>query len=109
MSSTAVTPPSGVDYSAKWYVMATVSVGVLLATIDASIVNVAFPTLVDELETTFNTIQWVALGYLLTIATPTLGMGRLGDVIGKKPLYTTGVSLCTIAAALWELAHTVGG
>ena len=108
MSSPAVTPPPGVDYSAKWYVMATVSVGVLLATIDASIVNVAFPTLIDELETTFNTIQWVALGYLLTIATLTLGMGRLGDVIGKKNLYTAGVSMFTIASVLCGLAPDVG-
>ena len=87
--------------------MATVSVGVLLATIDASIVNVAFPTLVDELETTFNTIQWVALGYLLTIATLTLGMGRLGDVIGKKNLYAAGFSMFTIASVLCGLAPDV--
>ena len=40
--------------------MTAVATGVILATIDASIVNVAFPTLVEELDTTFNVIQWVA-------------------------------------------------
>ncbi|MDX1468885.1 MAG: MFS transporter [Acidimicrobiia bacterium] len=98
----------GADYSRKWLVMIAVSVGVLLATIDASIVNIAFPTLVDELETTFNSIQWVALGYLLTIATLTLGMGRLGDVIGKKGLYVAGYVGFTVASALCGLAPDVG-
>lgn len=100
--------PSGVDYSRKWHVMIAVSMGVLLATIDGSIVNVAFPTLVDELNTTFNSIQWVALGYLLTIATFTLGMGRLGDVVGKKVLYTSGFAVFTIASALCAAAPDVG-
>jgi EmrB/QacA subfamily drug resistance transporter len=88
--------------------MATISVGVILATIDGSIVNVAFPTLVDELGTTFNAIQWVALGYLLTIATLTLGVGRLGDIIGKKRIYTAGFSVFTIASVLCGLAPGVG-
>jgi EmrB/QacA subfamily drug resistance transporter len=81
---------------------------VILATIDGSIVNVAFPTLVDELGTTFNAIQWVALGYLLTIATLTLGVGRLGDIIGKKRIYTAGFSVFTIASVLCGLAPGVG-
>jgi EmrB/QacA subfamily drug resistance transporter len=101
-------PPPEVDYGRKWLVMITISVGVILATIDGSIVNVAFPTLVDELETTFNAIQWVALGYLLTIATLTLGVGRLGDIVGKKRIYTAGFSVFTIASMLCGLAPGVG-
>jgi len=91
----------------KWFVLATVSVGILLATIDGSIVNVAFPTLVEELDTTFNVIQWVSLGYLLTIATLTLGMGRLGDVVGKKVIHAAGFSVFTIASAVCGLAPDV--
>jgi len=91
----------------KWFVLATVSVGILLATIDGSIVNVAFPTLVAELDTTFNVIQWVSLGYLLTIATLTLGIGRLGDVVGKKMIYAAGFSVFTIASAVCGLAPDV--
>ena len=87
--------------------MLAVSVGVLLATIDGTIVNIALPTLVDELGTTFNSIQWVALGYLLTIATLTLGVGRLGDVIGKKGLYVIGYVSFTVASALCGFAPDV--
>lgn len=109
MSATASPPlnPS-VDYSRKWLVMVAVVAGVLLATIDSSIVNVAFPTLVVSLDTTFNVIQWVSLAYLLTNATFTLGMSRLGDVVGKKRLYSAGFAIFTVASALCGLAPTVG-
>lgn len=87
--------------------MGAVAASTIMATIDGSIVNVAFPTLVDELHTSFNVIQWVALGYLLTIATLTLGMGRLGDVVGKKKLFVGGLVLFTIASALCGLVPSV--
>lgn len=84
-----------------------VAASTVLATIDASIVNVAFPTLVEELDTSFNIIQWVALGYLLTIATLTLGMGRLGDVVGKKKLFVGGLVVFTVASGLCGLVPDV--
>ncbi len=82
--------------------------GVLLATIDGSIVNVALPTLVDDLSTTFPIIQWVSLGYLLTLAALTLSVGRLGDIVGKKRIYTIGFVAFTIASTLCGLAPNVG-
>jgi len=87
--------------------MATVSMGVLLATIDGSIVNVALPTMKEVFGASFNVIQWVALGYMLTLATFTLGVGRLGDVVGKKTIYTAGFGVFTAASVLCGLAPTV--
>ncbi len=101
----AVAPP---DYSRKWFVMAAVAMGVLLATIDGSIVNVALPTLVDELDTTFPLVQWVALAYLLAMATLTLGVARLGDIVGKKKIYAIGYVVFTVGSVLCGLAPTVG-
>jgi EmrB/QacA subfamily drug resistance transporter len=88
--------------------MAAVAMGVLLATIDGSIVNVALPTLVDELDTTFPLVQWVALAYLLAMATLTLGVARLGDIVGKKRIYTIGYVVFTVGSVLCGLAPTVG-
>ncbi|HEX6947474.1 MAG TPA: MFS transporter [Acidimicrobiia bacterium] len=107
--STTRSPETGeaVDYSRKWLVMTAVVAGILLATIDSSIVNIAFPTLVQDLDTTFNVIQWVSLAYLLTNATFTLGIGRLGDVVGKKRLYVAGFVIFTTASALCGFAPTV--
>lgn len=96
-----------VDYSEKWYVLFAVAVSSLLATIDASIVNVAFPSLVEALDTSFNVIQWVALAYLLTIATFTMAMGRLGDVVGKKKLFVVGLITFTIGSTLCGLSPDV--
>ena len=96
-----------VDYSRKWYVMAAVAMSIFLATIDGSIVNVALPTLVRDLNTDFATIQWVVLAYLLTMTTLMLSIGRLGDMIGKKSIYTAGFVVFTIGSALCGLAQTV--
>ena len=96
-----------IDYSHKWYVMAAVSMGTLMATIDGSIVNVALPTLVRELNTDFATVQWVVLAYLLTVTTLLLSVGRLADMIGKKQIYAMGFIVFTLASFLCGLATNV--
>lgn len=96
-----------VDYSRKWYAMATVSMGVFLATIDGSIVNVALPTLVRELQATFPMVQWVVLSYMLTVTTLLLSVGRVADIVGKKPVYITGMVVFTISSALCGFSPTI--
>jgi EmrB/QacA subfamily drug resistance transporter len=96
-----------IDYSRKWYVMAGVAMGIFLSTIDGSIVNVALPTLVQELDAHLATVEWVVLAYLLTLATLLLSMGRLGDIVGKKPIYTTGFIIFTLGSVLCGLAPNV--
>jgi EmrB/QacA subfamily drug resistance transporter len=100
--------PPGVDYSRKWFVMVAIAMGVFLGTIDGSIVNVALPTLVRDLDTTFPVVQWVVLGYLLAVSTLTMMVGRLGDMIGKKPIYTGGFGMFTLASMLCGIAPSVG-
>jgi EmrB/QacA subfamily drug resistance transporter len=87
-----------VDYHLKWFVMAAVSMGIFLATIDGSIVNIALPTLVKELNSDFTTIQWVVLGYLLTITTLMLSIGRWADMVGKKRIYVWGFVIFTLGS-----------
>jgi EmrB/QacA subfamily drug resistance transporter len=96
-----------IDYSRKWYVMAAVSMGTLLATIDGSIVNVALPTLVRELQTDFATVQWVVLAYLLALSTLLPSIGRMADMVGKKRIYMLGFVVFTIGSFLCGLASTV--
>ena len=99
--------PEGVDYSRKWLVLVAVAMAIFLGTIDGSIVNVALPTLADEFDTSFGVVQWVSLGYLLTQATLTLGFGRLGDMIGKKPIFTLGFGIFTTFSVLAGLSPTI--
>ena len=96
-----------VDYSRKWYVLIAVAMGIFLATIDGSIVNVALPTLSQAFGTTFAAVQWVILAYLLTVATLLLGVGRLADMRGKKPIYLTGFVVFTTGSFLCALSPSV--
>lgn len=102
------TPPEGVDYSRKWLVLVAIAMAIFLGTIDGSIVNVALPTLADEFDTSFAVVQWVSLGYLLTQATLTLGFGRLGDITGKKPIFTAGFGVFTVFSVVAGLAPSIG-
>ncbi|MEK7827808.1 MAG: MFS transporter, partial [Thermodesulfobacteriota bacterium] len=67
-------------YRHKWWAMAGVGLGILMATLDISIVNISLPTLVKELNTNFATIQWVTVGYVLVLTSLMLGAARLGDI-----------------------------
>lgn len=107
MPESAHTSNTEIDYSRKWYVMSAVAMGIFLATIDGSIVNVALPTLVEELSTNFATVQWVVLAYLLTLATLLLLVGRLADIHGKKRIYMAGFVVFTIGSVLCGLSQTV--
>jgi EmrB/QacA subfamily drug resistance transporter len=97
-----------IDYSRKWWVLGSVAMGVFLATIDGSIVNIALPTLEEALRTDFATVQWVVLAYLLTITTLLLSIGRLADMFGKKKLYLTGMVIFTVGSLLCSLSTQVG-
>jgi EmrB/QacA subfamily drug resistance transporter len=96
------------DFSRKWFVMLAVAMGIFLATIDGSIVNVALPTLTEGLNTDFAVVQWVVLSYLLTVTTLLSIVGRLADMYGRKRLYTAGFVVFTIGSFLCGLAPTAG-
>jgi EmrB/QacA subfamily drug resistance transporter len=94
--------------SKKWWAMFGVGLGVLMFTLDTSIVNIALPTLVQVFHTNFATIQWVVLSYLLVITAAVLGVARFGDILGKKRLYLGGLILFTFSSLLCGLSPTVG-
>ncbi|MBN1454275.1 MAG: MFS transporter [Anaerolineales bacterium] len=96
-----------VDYSKKWLVLSAVGMGVFLSTIDGSIVNISLPTLVSSFQTDFALVQWVVLAYLLTVTTLMLGVGRLADIYGKKPIYTAGFVVFTAGSVLCGLSPTI--
>lgn len=96
------------DYSRKWWALAAVGSGVLLSTIDGSIVNIALNTLVESFQSNLSVVEWVVLAYLLTLTCLLLLMGRLGDMFGQRRVYAAGFVLFTIASALCGLAPNVG-
>ncbi|MCD4808777.1 MAG: MFS transporter [Methanosarcinales archaeon] len=88
----------------KWRAMLVVSIGIFMATLDASIVNLALPTLTDYFNTDIATIEWVILSYLLTVTTLLLTLGRLSDMYGRKPMFLAGLLTFTLGSGLCSLS-----
>lgn len=80
----------------------------LLASLGTSVANVALPTLAREFAAPFQYVQWVVLAYLLASTALVVGVGRLGDVIGRRRLLLGGVSLFTAASLACGSAPTLG-
>ncbi len=95
------------DSARQWWVLVAVSLSLFLGSVDGSIVNVALPTLMQEFNATFPTVQWVVLSYLLGLTVLMVSMGRLADMIGKKRVFATGIVLFLIGSALCGLAPSV--
>mgnify|MGYP002390788252 CR=1 FL=1 len=75
----------------KWLVLVSVAMGVFLATIDGSIVNIGLNTLVNDLQQPLHLVEWVVLAYMLTISTLLLSVGLLSNVSGNKKVYRAGI------------------
>lgn len=87
--------------------LAGLSLAVLLSSLSTSIANVALPNLAQAFAASFQEVQWVVLAYLLAITTLIVGVGRLGDIIGRRRLLLGGIVLFTAASVLSGLASTL--
>jgi len=88
--------------------MVAIGLGVIMATLNVSIINVSLPTLVTEFQTDFATIQWVVLSFLLAVTGLMLGVARMGDMFGKKKVYTLGLVLFILGSLLCGFSFSVG-
>ncbi len=90
----------------KWIALSNVTLGVLLATLDASIVLIAMPDIFRGIH--LSPLQpgnsfyllWMILGYLVVTSVLVVGLGRLGDLFGRVRMYTLGFAIYTIASLL---------
>ena len=76
--------------SIRW-ALAGLSLSVLLSSLGTSIANVGLPTLAQAFDASFQEVQWVVLAYLLAITTLIVGVGRLGDIVGRRRLLLAGI------------------
>ena len=91
------------DYRMRWWTLAVVSVTVVLATIDETILNVAIPSLQRDLGASASSLQWILNSYLLVFGGLLLTMGGVGDRFGRARMlrYGLGVfALSSLGAAL---------
>lgn len=90
----------------RW-VLASLSLSMLLSSLGTSIANVALPTLALAFHAPFQQVQWVVLAYLLAITTAIVSVGALGDLIGRRRLLLAGLALFSCASVLCALAPTL--
>jgi EmrB/QacA subfamily drug resistance transporter len=108
----SVAPPAGAPASDKLdsavlKVAVVVVLGAIMAILDSTVVNVALQTLTVEFKTSFDTIQWVATGYLLALATVIPITGWASDRFGTKRLYLVAIALFLIGSMLAGLAWNI--
>jgi EmrB/QacA subfamily drug resistance transporter len=84
----------------RWLALYVLCLGTLMIVLDVTIVNVALPSIKDDLGFTQASLAWVVNAYLLTYGGFLLLGGRLGDLFGHRRLFLLGLSLFT-AASLW--------
>jgi EmrB/QacA subfamily drug resistance transporter len=92
----------------KWKAMAVVWIGIFMATLDGSIVNLALPVLTDFFKTDITTIMWVVMAYLLTITSLLLSLGRISDMVGRKIIFAGGLAVFTLGSGLCAFSTTEG-
>jgi EmrB/QacA subfamily drug resistance transporter len=88
----------------KWLILVAVGSALLMGTVDGSIVNVALPSLTTDLHTQFYLVQWAVLSFLMGLAVLTLMAGRLGDMVGKKRVFTAGLIVFVLSSTLCGLS-----
>ncbi|WP_307846527.1 MULTISPECIES: MFS transporter [unclassified Rhodococcus (in: high G+C Gram-positive bacteria)] len=86
--------------SGEWPALWALCLGFFMIMVDGTIVAVANPVIMRELDADINSVVWVTSAYLLAYAVPLLVTGRLGDRFGPKRIYLAGLVLFT-AASLW--------
>jgi len=93
-------------YEKKWKIFFLVATSIFMSTLDSSIVNVALPYLMQDLQTDLQTIQWVVLVYLVTVSSLLLTFGRLSDIKGRKLVYVLGFAIFATGSVLCGMART---
>lgn len=97
-----------VKNSSRWMVLGAVMLGVIMGPIDGSIVNVVLPTIAVYFRSDYALAQWVPTIYLLAICSFILVYGRLGDILGYKKIFLTGLACFALSSLLCGFSQSMG-
>ncbi|MET0818405.1 MAG: DHA2 family efflux MFS transporter permease subunit, partial [Solirubrobacteraceae bacterium] len=104
MSDVTTSPP----VRSRWLALVVLCAGMLMIILDGTIVNVALPSIQDDLGFSQADLAWVVNAYLIAFGGLLLLAGRLGDLIGRKRMFLSGLVLFTLASLLCGLATSQG-
>jgi EmrB/QacA subfamily drug resistance transporter len=90
----------------KWRALIIVCVAIFMLLLDITVVNVALPSIQRDLHTSLTDLEWVVDAYALMLASCTLNAGSLGDLLGRKRVFISGVGVFTVASLLCGIASS---
>ncbi|MFS0704160.1 MFS transporter [Cellulomonas sp. 179-A 9B4 NHS] len=90
----------------RWKALSVCLTAGFMTLLDVSIVNVALPSIADQLDASASALQWVVSGYALTFGLVLVSAGRLGDARGRRTLFIAGVVVFTLASLAAGLAQS---
>ncbi|MDB4940323.1 MAG: transrane efflux protein [Candidatus Doudnabacteria bacterium] len=92
----------------KWIPLLVMSLALTIIILDTTILNVTLRTIIGDLHTTIQKIQWVITAYSLMLAAFTITGGRLGDLFGRKKMFAYGAVIFAVGSFITSISHTVG-
>ena len=98
------TDPKTIPKTQNWLIFLMVAIGIFMATLDGSIVNIALPAIMADFAVPLATIQWVVMIYLLTVTSLLLSFGRLSDIRGRRMVYSLGLCLFSLGSLFCAIA-----
>ena len=105
MQNSLVTP-SGTTDTRRWIALIVVCLAMLMSALDSSIVNVALPSIQRQLHFSQSNLTWVVDAYLIAFGSFLLLAGRLGDLLGRKKVFLSGVALFTASSLVCALSQS---
>ena len=101
-----MTPPTNPNHERRWLVLLILGVAQLMVVLDATIVNVALPSAQEALAFSDENRQWIVTAYALAFGSLLLLGGRLGDLFGRKLVFTIGLGGFAAASAIGGAAQS---
>src|SRR3954469_18966388 len=76
----------------RWWTLAGTCMGLFVLMLDSTVINVALPDIARELDATTAGLQWVMNAYLLVLAAFVVSVSRMGDIVGRRRLFVSGMA-----------------
>ena len=83
---------------ARWIALVVLCAGMLMIVLDATVVNVALPSIQKDLKFSSSSLAWVMNAYLIAFGGLLLLAGRFGDILGRRTIFLTGLAVFTLAS-----------
>jgi EmrB/QacA subfamily drug resistance transporter len=99
-------PANPTNPRSRWIALYVLCVGMLMIVLDATIVNVALPTIQKDLDFSQSSLAWVVNAYLIAFGGLLLLAGRLGDLISRRGIFLAGLGVFSAASLLCGLAQS---